>query len=135
MHTVSDEYYRLAVFLEEGSADSNPSYYHAHMKAVLAGCGDICRVDMTGEPSLYFDHIEKEVDCHALMTNAAIDAPMLAAEPPNEVPPEMVSAYTYGGKVQVVPYAEGLLNQRYMGNEASCIDGSVHRRLLLRPII
>ena len=50
---------------------------------------------MAGKPSLYFDHIEKEVDCHALMTNAAIDAPMLAAEPPQELPPEMVAAFTH----------------------------------------
>lgn len=88
-------------------------------KAVLEDCKDICRVDMAGKPSLYFDHIEKEVDCHALMTNAAIDAPMLAAEPPQELPPEMVAAFTYGGKVQLVPFWGGLFNQRYVGEKAS----------------
>lgn len=121
MHSaVSDEYYRLAVSPGGGAGDE--SYHHAHMKAVLAGCGDICRVDMVGEPSLYFDHIEKDVDCHALMTNAAIDAPMAAAEPPHEIPSEMVDAFTYGGKVQLTPYFSGILNQRYMGNEASRIE-------------
>jgi hypothetical protein len=112
---ISDRLYRLAVL--PGSADGAETDYHAHMKAVLQGCNDICRVDMRGEPSLYFDYIQKEVDCHALMTNAAIDAPMADATPPEKIPAEMVDAFTYGGKVELIPYFGGILNQRYMGNQ------------------
>lgn len=112
---VGDRAYRLAVL--PGSANGNETKYHAHMKALLQGCKDICRVDIAGEPSLYFDHIQKDVDCHALMTNTAIDAPMVDAHPPQEIPSEMVDAFSYGGKIKVVPYSGGVLNQRYMGNE------------------
>lgn len=55
---LSDHVYRLAVFL--GSANENATKYHAHMKALLKGCKYICRVDITGEPSLFFDHIRKK---------------------------------------------------------------------------
>lgn len=112
---LDDQYYRLAVL--PGSADGKETKYHAHMKAVLNGCKYICRVDIAGTPSLYFDHIDKEIDCHALMTNAAIDAPMVEAEPPRELPAEMVDAFTYGGRVRVVPFYNGVLNQRYMGSK------------------
>lgn len=111
----TDRYYRLAVL--PGSADGAEAGTHAHIRAVLQGCGDICRVDMTGTPSLCFDHIEKEVDCQELMANAAIDAPMKDLEPPDISPPEMVDAFTYGGKINVVPFTGGVLNQRYMGNQ------------------
>ena len=116
-HRVTDKMYRLAVL--PSSADGHESYYHAHMKAVLQGCQDICRVDMAGEPSLYFDHIRKDVDCLALMTNAAIDAAMIDDEPPQQFPSEMVEAFTYGGKVKIIPFARGVLNQRYMGSTVS----------------
>lgn len=115
MREVTDRFYRLTVL--PGSADGSESYYHAHMKAVLQGCGDVCRVDVHGEPSTYFDYIEKNVDCQAIMTNAAIDAPMVAMEPPGTLPLEMVEAFTYGGKIKIVPHQAGVLNQRYMGNQ------------------
>lgn len=114
---INDRAYRLAVL--PGSADGNETKYHAHMKAVLKGCKDICRVDMSGEPSLYFDHIKKDVDCHALMINEHIDAPMADAHPPGEIPFEMVDAFTYGGRVKLLPWKDGVSNQRYMGNEVS----------------
>ena len=53
---VAGHFYRLAVLPR--SEDGAETINHAHIKAVLDGCGDICRVDMAGEPSLYFDYIE-----------------------------------------------------------------------------
>lgn len=54
----------------------------------------------------------------ALTTNAAIDALMIDAEPPTKLPPEMMDAFTYGGKVEFVPYHGGFWNQGYMGDKA-----------------
>lgn len=53
--------------------------YTAPVDAVLEGCGDVCRTNMTGRPGKYFDIIEKRVDCMGLMTNAAIDGGFNAA--------------------------------------------------------
>lgn len=52
--TLSDRFYRLAVLPGSANADGAKKSIHAHLKAVLQGCGDICRVDMDRKPSLYF---------------------------------------------------------------------------------
>lgn len=101
------------------TSGSNASYYQLRMRDLLKGCKDICRADMAGTPSLYFDFIKKEVDCTGLLTNAAIDAPMVSAEPPQELSSEMWDAFTYGGRVQIDRFPGGILNQRYMGKTVS----------------
>jgi hypothetical protein len=78
-----------------------------HLEAVLKGCGDVCRDDMTGEPSKFFNHLTKKVDCPALLSNAAIDASMQDPEPPAAIPAHMLNAFTYGGRVAMRRYFDG----------------------------
>ena len=96
---------------------SNETSYVDHMKAVSAGCGDICRIDMPGMPSLYHNYIEKEVNCKALLSNPAIDAIMGDPEPPSIIPSDMMDAFTYGGKVRFTFFDQGIFNQRYLGKK------------------
>ena len=77
----------------------------------------IYRHDMQGTPSLFFDFIHKDVDCQALWENATIDAERPTALPPSEIPPSMLDAFTYGGRVPVRPWSE-LLNNQYLGGDA-----------------
>lgn len=58
------------------------------------------------------------------MTNAAIDASMMEAEPPEDFPREMIDVFTYGGKgkVKIIPFSGGVQNQRYMGNNVDFIS-------------
>lgn len=91
-----------------------------HLEAVLEDCGDVCNIEQIGEPSLFFNHIKKKVNCDALMTNAAIDAVMKEPEPPKSIPGEMLDAFTYGGKIPVKYWLpnEQIFNQRYLSKEA-----------------
>lgn len=95
------------------------SPYKRHMEAVQIGCGDVCKIDMVGSPSLFHDYIEKEVDCRSLLSNSAIDATMVEANPPKTIPDEMLDAFTYNGQVPLRPWSDRLLNQRYLGKEVS----------------
>ena len=92
--------------------------HQKHMDAVLEGCGDICRIDMKGVPSLFHNYMEKLFDCKALLMNEAIDAAMTDPEPPNTIPEEMMDAFTYGGQVQLGRYfADKVFNDRYLGKQ------------------
>lgn len=95
--------------------------YSAPVDDVLVGCGDICHTDMAGAPGKYFDTIKKHVDCDALMTNAAIDAAMLEAEPPKAIPDHLLDAFTYGGRVAVKNHLPDgtVLNNRHLGRTAA----------------
>ena len=99
--------------------DSTKHSYIDHMNAVLKGCGDICRADMNGVPSLYHDYIEKEVDCVSLLSNPTIDAKMGDLKPPRVIPGEMLDAFTYNRQVGISPFDGGILNQRYLGKQVS----------------
>ena len=101
---------------------SNKTSYGDHMQASLKGCGDICRIDMPGRPSLYHDYIEKEVNCKAILSNPAIDAGMGDPEPPDIIPTEMMDAFTYNGKVELSFYADELFNQRYLGKKVRVLQ-------------
>ena len=107
----------LAFSIQEVVVFSNETSYVDHMQATLEGCGDICRIDMPGEASLYHDYIEKQVSCKAILSNPAIDAVMGDPEPPTNIPSEMMDAFTYQGKVKLSFYADKLFNQRYLGKE------------------
>jgi hypothetical protein len=87
-----------------------------HLKAVLKGCGDICRHDIPGTPGLFFDYVEKEVNCPAILSNAAIDAGRDTPEPLPNIPDDMLEWFTYGGKVDVRSW---MFNQVYLNGEAS----------------
>jgi len=98
--------------------------YTDHINAVLEGCGDICSIQCTDAvPSLYFDYIEKQVDCMSLLTNPAIDAAMKEERPPASIPEEMLDFFSYSGKVQMKFWGY-ILNQRYMGGNARNSDWS-----------
>ena len=88
-----------------------------HTERLLAGCGDVCHIDVRGTPSKIFDHITKTVDCTALMSNAEIDAPMVEKDPPSTIPADMLDAFTYNGSIPVKPYSQ-LFNDRYLSANA-----------------
>lgn len=100
-------------------APDSKTLYKRHMEAVQIGCGDICKVDNAGSPSLFHNFIEKKVDCRSLLSNPAIDATMTEANPPETIPEEMLDAFTYNGQVPVRPWSSKILNQRYLGKEVS----------------
>ncbi len=87
------------------------------MDEVRRGCAEICDNNVKGSQSMFFDFIEKKVDCHGLWMNEAIDKVMEEPMPPSWIPEEMVGAFTYGGRVPIRPWHE-LLNQRYLGKSA-----------------
>lgn len=87
-----------------------------HTEKVLEGCGEICETSKDGTPSKFFNFIEKKVDCHALMSNEAIDAAMVEDEPPQSIPTELLPAFTYDGRVQVK--FDRIYNQRYLAKTA-----------------
>lgn len=91
------------------------------MQALLRGCGEICDTNMQGQPSLFFPEIKKRLNCSAIMTNAAIDESRPFGTPPR-VPDVMLSAFTYDGRISIVPYGESLLNQQYLDGMAETPD-------------
>ena len=95
---------------------NTPDPYQQHLNAVLNGCGEICDLSMTGQPSLFFNYIQKNFDCLALGTNAAIDASGWDSPPPNEIPASMRSAFTFDGRIQPSGY---YLHQKYLDSTAA----------------
>jgi hypothetical protein len=97
-----------------------PASAPEHIKQVVHGCGDVCRIDDVGKPALFFNHIRKHVNCLALVANKAIDATMAETVPPQleAIPAHLMDAFTYGGKVPVQLWPGGVLNQRYLGQGA-----------------
>lgn len=90
-----------------------------HIAHVLDGCGQICNTSMTGEKGLFYDQIKKSLDCPALWANSAIDAGRPAGPAP-DIPGEIKHLYDYNGKVPIVHNpAYGILNQHYLGGNAS----------------
>lgn len=117
------------------------STYHLPLERLLAGCGEICEIDKAGTPSLFFNYIEKAVDCPGLMSNEAIDAPMQSKTPPAAIPDALLEHFTYKGKVELGFYPNGPLNSRYLAGSAmqsrwtkedvesmqqKCADGVLH---------
>jgi len=95
----------------------DPANMEEWMARLLDGCGDICRYDIEGKPSLMFDYIEKKVDCPALMSNAAIDTGRPMSVPVyKDIPSAMVDAFLYGGKVKL---DHTVYDQRYSGQGAA----------------
>ena len=72
---------------------------------------------MEGYPSAYFPEIRKRVNCPALLRNSAIDGGRPAGPPPS-IPSEMMMFFTYGGRVPIVPYGGGMLDNHYFGKTA-----------------
>ena len=91
-----------------------------HIERLLAGCGDVCRIDVRGTPSTFFDYVAKAIDCTALMSNAEIDSAMVENEPPSTIPANMLDAFTYNGAIPVIPHSPNgkVLNQRYLSADA-----------------
>lgn len=96
---------------------TNVSGVVQRMNEVRRGCSEICNNDLKGSQSVFFDFIEKQVDCRGLWMNEAIDKAMEEPTPPSWIPEEMVGAFTYGGRVPVRPWPE-VLNNRYLGKSA-----------------
>jgi len=86
------------------TSSSSRSRLLDHINRVLVGCGEVCQHDVE-RPRLrssVLPTLAKKVDCHSLLTNAAIDASRPSNEPtPRVIPSELQHHYTYGGKVGV----------------------------------
>lgn len=89
----------------------------SRLDKILQGCGDVCNHSIQGVPSLYFDYIEKVVNCQELWMNEAIDENMIEENPPAMIPDNMMDGFTYGGKVPIGSNVV-ILNQRYLGKTA-----------------
>lgn len=89
------------------------------MVSVLKGCGEICNTTIVGEPSLFFPQIRKRVNCRGILLNGAIDEPR-AIGPAPRIPPEMRHAFSYNGRVSIIPYSapDVLFNDQYLGGVA-----------------
>jgi len=87
---------------------------------VLVGCGQVCNTSMTGRAGKFYNFIEKHVDCAGLWSNVAIDQARALGPAPDmhEIQPIM-HLYSYNGRVAVVKYPHGVLNQHYAGQKAS----------------
>ena len=93
--------------------------YRDHLRALQHGCGDICRDDQAGVPSLYFNYIAKpDFQCEALCTNKAIDEGSLEPHSPQHIPDFMIPYFTYSGRVPIIPY-HTFFDQQYLGGNAS----------------
>lgn len=93
------------------------SHHNNILSDQLNGCYDICKIDKKGFDSLYYNYIEKDVNCEALMTNKAIDAPMIG-NPPDVIPENMVTHFLYGGMVNYRNFAEKPLHEVYLSSTA-----------------
>lgn len=91
--------------------------YAERMVKLKEGCGEICNTDIIGQPSLFFPEIRKQVNCSALISNKAIDENRPRGPAPR-IPDVMLDAFTYGGKIPIVPFSNDLLNQYYLGATA-----------------
>lgn len=87
--------------------------------SALAGCGQICRTDIPGTPSKFFDFIRKDVECKNIWSNPEIDqerdGPPLAL---SDLPADMAANFTYDSRLPMVPYVS-LMDQKYLGSAAS----------------
>ena len=99
------------------SSDKFRSLHHQRLDHLQSGCLDICNTTMVGYPSVYFPEIRKRVDCPALLQNSEIDRGRPAGPPPT-ISPEMMTYFTYGGRVPIIPYGGGMLNNHYFGKTA-----------------
>jgi len=88
-----------------------------HIKNVNNGCFEICDNTIIGKPDMFFDYIEKKVDCNQIWSNFHIDTVMIQENPPDWIPDEILSLFTYDNKVQIVPWGT-VFNQRYLGSKA-----------------
>jgi hypothetical protein len=92
--------------------------YNASLDSILENCGEICHTNISGTPGKFFEALVKKVDCMAILTNPALDASMLEKEPPSQIPPHLLNAYTYDGKVAVRYVATR--NERHLGAQVGC---------------
>jgi hypothetical protein len=97
---------------------NNTRSYNSSLDSILESCGEICHTNISGTPGKFFEALVKKVDCMAILTNPALDASMLEKEPPSQIPPHLLNAYTYDGKVAVRYVATW--NQRYLGAQVGC---------------
>ena len=81
--------------------------YLTRLRDLREGCGDVCNTTMTGTTfHPYFNEIRKHVDCPALLANSAIDASRPHGPPP-DLPWDMVSLFSYDGRVRIDRYDDG----------------------------
>ena len=102
---------------------------HSHhalrrMAAVLEGCDELCVTNQEGTQSLFFPQIRKRVNCTGIMLNTAIDEGRPVGPAP-KMPPEMKAAFSYDGRVPILPFpgnqvypAGHLFNEQYVGGNA-----------------
>jgi hypothetical protein len=83
---------------------SNPNYYSCRRSSLLRGCGEICDTSLIGSPSKFFNFVKKDVDCHGLWANEAIDESVSTDlwPPPEYPPPEFLEDFKQGGRVEIV---------------------------------
>jgi hypothetical protein len=94
-------------------------YYRCRRKALLEGCSEICDSSIKGHSSLFFDAVQKHVDCAGLWANEEIDASLGDGQwPPPAYPPGIfIKDFRQNGAVIVKK--TGHYKQRYAGGDAS----------------
>lgn len=83
----------------------------------LKGCGDICSIQDSGKKSIYYNYIEKNINCESIMTNPSIDASMIG-DPPDDIPHRMMNYFLYDGNVAYRKFASKPLHEVYLTSEA-----------------
>jgi hypothetical protein len=104
---------RLASDCNAGDARS------CHLARVLDGCGEVCNTSAAGvtRGRFHLNFISKRVDCNAIWSNAEIDAGRDG--PPtvwdSSLPDHIRREFDMNGRVSVVGWKRGLLNNKYLG--------------------
>lgn len=88
----------------------------SHTAASGVEADELYSNEMQGQPSKYFNHISKRVNCPALWKNATIDESRDREKVEHSIPDHMLDAFTYGGRVNLRP--GDILNQVYLGGHA-----------------
>eukprot|EP00039_Didymoeca_costata_P018989 m.335821 g.335821 ORF g.335821 m.335821 type:complete len:435 (+) comp17685_c0_seq1:121-1425(+) len=86
------------------------------LELLRQGCGEVCDRTMRGKPSLYFNFIEKKVNCKALWANHIIDIPRTLGPAPL-MEPAMKKAFLYHGAVPLEYHVKWPINQQRLSTD------------------
>lgn len=86
-------------------------------KTILEKCNQICNDSIQGTPSLFFDYIQKEYNCHDLWSISELDDSRNGlAIPYEQIDASVKEDFSFHGKVSF--FSGRFFDQKYLGNDA-----------------
>ena len=114
-HTLSESNHSPKLIHEWGLPPSTTPM----VASVLHGCGQICELNITGTPSLFFNFIRKDFECAIMWSNPVIDESRIGPPIPlDQLPLEFLNHLTFNAAVPIRPYGPPM-DQAYLGGTAS----------------